>query len=171
MMVALLGVTACSGGAETDAPTSTVGVPACDTTGTVDDPNVLNGVYQVDWTYEDLAEATGLPREIVEENDGLITVTLFDGCFSTVWEEGTPCQGSYIVTSNRISWVATNRIADWGCGTELLGLEFSNTAWELTEDHLTLSDFEQIAHVDDITYILNRAVFGTKPLLRVEGAE
>jgi hypothetical protein len=171
MLVALLGLAACSGGTETEAPTSTLAVPDCDTTDTVDDPSVLNGVYQVDWAYEDLAEATGLPREIVEDNDGLITVTLFDGCFSTAWEEGAPCQGSYIVTGDRISWVATDRIADWGCAPELLGLEFSNTAWELTEDQLTLSDFDQIEHVDDIMNVLNRALFGTKPLLRVEESE
>jgi len=119
----------CNGdGTETDAPTSTPGVPACDTTDKVDDPSVLNGVYQVDWSYEDLAEASGLPGEIVEENDGLITVSLFDGCFSTVWEEGAPCEGSYIVTGERVSFVATNRIADWGCAPEFLGLEFSNAA-------------------------------------------
>ena len=128
-MVALLGLVACNGdGTESDAPTSTPGVPACDTTDTVDDPSVLNGVYQVDWSYEDLAEASGLPGEIVEENDGLITVSLFDGCFSTVWEEGAPCEGSYIVTGERVSFVATNRIADWGCAPEFLGLEFSNAA-------------------------------------------
>ena len=171
MLVALLGLAACSGGTETEAPTSTLAVPDCDTTDTVDDPSVLNGVYQVDWSYEDLAEASGLPGEIVEENDGLITVSLFDGCFSTVWEEGAPCEGSYIVTGERVSFVPTNRIADWGCAPEFLGLEFSNAAWELSEDQLTLSDFDRIEHVDDITYALNRALFGTKPLLRVDGAE
>jgi hypothetical protein len=171
LMVALFGLAACSDGAETDASTTTLGVPPCDTTDTVDDPSVLNGVYQVDWSYEDLAEASGLPREIVEENDGLITVTLVDGCFSTAWEEGTPCAGSYIVTGDRISWVATKQIANWGCAPELLGLEISNTAWELTEDQLTLSDFEQIEGLDDIWNVLNTALFGAKPLTRVEGVE
>jgi len=170
-MVALLGVTACSGGAETDAPTSTL-VPSCNTTDTVDDPNVLNGVYQVDWSYEDLAEATGLTGDIVEGNDGLITVTFFDGCFSLVWEEEPAlCAGAYIVSGDRISMVATLRRADWGCGDDLLGDEFVSAAWELNEDNLTLSDFDQIEHVDDIVNVMVAAHFGTKPLLRVDGAD
>jgi len=170
IMAALLGLAACSGDAETDEPTTTL-LPPCDTTDTVDDPNVLNGIYRIDWSAEDLAEETGLPLEIAEENAGLITSTLYDGCFNTVWNEEASCQGSYIVIGDRVSFVATTRTADWDCAPELLGLEFSSAAWELTEDHLTLSDFDQIEGVDDDLHVLNTALFGTKPLSRVEGAE
>ncbi len=167
MLVALLGLAACSGGGETDAPTSTLGVPACNTTGTVDDPNVLNGVYQLDWTYEDLAEATGLTGEIVEGNVGLYTLVFSDGCFN----QSGPCAGSYTVTGDRVSMVATLRRADWVCGGVPLGAEFVDAAWVVTEDQLTLSDFVPVERLEDTTNIIISALLGTKPLLRVEGAD
>ena len=171
-MMAALGLAACSGGAETDAPTSTPSVPDCNTTNTVDDPNVLNGVYQLDWSYEDLAEATGRTGEVVEGNDGLITLVFSDGCFNHIWEEDPgPCAGSYTVTGNRVSMVASLRRADWTCGGLPLGAEFVDAAWELTEDQLTLSDFVPPEHLDDTTNFLISVIYGTKPFLRVEEAE
>jgi hypothetical protein len=59
LMVALLGLAACGVDAGSDPTASTPGVPDCNTTDTGDDPSVLSGVYQIDWSFEDLAEASG----------------------------------------------------------------------------------------------------------------
>jgi hypothetical protein len=172
LTVALLGLAACNGGGGSEATTSTPGVPDCNTTDDVDDPSVLNGVYELDWSYEDLAEASGLPQEDVEFNDGLFTIIFSDGCFNWVWEEDPePCGGAYIVTGNRVSMVATLLRDDWDCGDDLLGDEVVDAAWELNDDQLTLSDFVPIQHLDDFVNDFFAVFFGTKPLIRVGEAD
>ncbi len=121
-----------------------------------------------------MAEATGLTGQVVEDNDGLYTSTLLDGCFTAVWadfDDGSHCAGAYTVSGNRISMIATEVSADWVCGDYLLGQEFLNAAWELTEDELILSDFAPIEHLNDVHAVLTPAFLGTKPLLRVGGAD
>ena len=170
-MVAL-GLAACSGDAGSDPTASTVGVPDCNTTDTGDDPSVLNGVYQIDWSHEDLAEASGATEEMVEANDGVFTLTFSDGCFNMVWEDNPGhCAGAYTVTANRVSMVAALLRDDWGCGDYLLGDEFLDAVWELTEDQLTLSDFVSFDHVEPIDDHFIAVHLGTKPLVRVEGAD
>ena len=172
LIVALLGLAACSGDAGSDPTSSTLGVPDCNTTDTVDDPSVLNGVYEIDWSYEDLAEASGLPEDDVEVNDGLFTLTFTDGCFSMVWQEDPePCAGAYTVTGNRVSMVATLLRDDWDCGDDLLGDEFVDAAWELSDDQLTLSDFFPMDHLDDVLNDFFAVFLGTKPLIRVGEAD
>ena len=149
-------------------------VPDCNQTDTGDDPRVLNGVYQIDWSYEALAEATGLTRQVVEDNDGLLTTTFSDGCFNAVWadfDDGSHCAGAYTVTGNRISLVASLVRDDWVCGDHLLGQEFLNAAWELTEDELILSDFTPSERWNEANNVMIPAYFGTKPLHRVGGAD
>ena len=171
LMVALLGLAACSGDAGSDPGASTLGVPDCNTTDTVDDPSVLNGVYELDWSSEDLAEASGLPEDDVEEDVGLFTLIFSDGCFNLVWEVGIACAGAYTVTGNRVSLVATLLRDDWDCADGLLGDEFIDAAWELSDDQLTLSDFVPIEHVDDLDNDYIAVFFGTKPLIRVGEAD
>ncbi len=172
LMVALLGLAACSGDPSSDPTSSALGVPDCNTTDSVDDPSVLNGVYEIDWSLEDLAEASGLPDEDVEVNDGLFTLTFADGCFSMVWQEDPePCAGAYTVTGNRVSMVATLLRDDWDCGDDLLGDEVVDAAWDLTEDQLILSDFVPIEHLEDFINDFFAVFLGTKPLMRVGGAD
>jgi len=172
LTVALFGLGACSGDAGAESSASTLGVPDCNTTETVDDPSVLNGVYELNWSYEDLAEASGLPEEDVELNDGLFTLLFSDGCFNWVWEEDPePCGGAYTVTDNRILMVATLLRDDWDCGDDLLGDEVVDAAWELSDDQLTLSNFVPIEHLDDFVNDFFAVFLGTKPLTRVGEAE
>jgi len=104
----------------------------------------------------------------VELNDGLFTLMFTDGCFSKVWEEDPGhCAGAYTVTGNRVSMVATLLRDDWVCGNDLLGDEFVDAAWELSDDRLTLSDFEPIEHLDDFINDFLAVFLGTKPLIRV----
>ena len=168
LTIALFGLGACSGDAGSDPTDSNPGVPDCNTTDTVDDPSVLNGIYELDWPYEDMAEASGLPEEDVEVTDGLFTLTFTDGCFKMVWE-GDPdhCAGPYKVTGNRISMIAALLRDDWDCGDDLLGDEFVEAAWELSDDRLTLSEFVPMEQVDDVVDEFFAVFLGSKPLIRV----
>ncbi len=171
LMVALLGLAACGGDAGSDPTASTLGVPDCNTTDTVDDPSLLNGVYQTDWSLEDLAEASGLPEDDVEGDAGLYNLIFSDGCFNHVLEAGIACAGAYTVTGNRVSLVATLLRDDWDCADHLLGDEFLDAAWELSNDQLMLSDFVPMEHLDDVDNDYIAVFFGTKPLMRVGGAD
>jgi hypothetical protein len=165
------GLAACSGDASSDRKSSTLGVPDCNSTDNVDDPSALNGVYQLEWSLEDLVEASGLPEDDVEGDAGLFNLLFSDGCFNHVLGSGIACAGAYTVTGNRVSLVATLLRDDWDCADQLLGNEFLDAAWELNDNQLMLSDFVPMEQLDDLDDDYIAVFFGTKPLRRVGEAD
>jgi hypothetical protein len=132
-----------------------------------DDPSVLDGSYQLEWTVADLMDVTGVDESTARKNDGVFTLTLDDGTFDMVWENSPddPCGGTYVVTGDRVQFVASNDLEAWTCGAESLGTTIMDAAWRLEGDQLVFTDFV-LSDQPDITWW--NAGFFSKPLTRVE---
>jgi TRAP-type C4-dicarboxylate transport system substrate-binding protein len=135
-----------------------------------DDPSVLNGSYQLEWTAEELVEASGgdITERDARKNAGHFVLTFEDGTFGQVWS--TPpatgsCPGTYTVTGNRVTMVASSDSAEWDCGRADLGRVIVDATWELTSDQLILSDFV-LSDQPDVTWWF--ALYLSKPLTRIE---
>jgi hypothetical protein len=179
LITALLVLAGCGGDAGSDATQTTVTTAPQDaastapeapvTTGAPDDPSVLNGTYRLEWTPEDLNEATGMVGDELEANSGVYTLTLEDGEFDQVWDNaisaGDHCRGTYVVNGNRLLMTASSDINDWDCGGEDVGIDWVDAAWELTDDQLILSDFAPT--VEDLHLLLENYL-GSKPLTRID---
>jgi TRAP-type transport system periplasmic protein len=134
-----------------------------------DDPGVLNGTYRVEWTVDELVDAVGIDEPWVGSNAGVVALTFNDGDYTHVWETGPSagqhCDGTYAVTGNRVTMVATVD-GRWDCGTDSRGALLVDAAWELTSDQLILSDFV-LSDEPDITW-WNSVFYGDKPLTRID---
>ena len=90
-----------------------------------DDPSVLNGSYQLEWTADELVEASGgdITEGDARNNAGVFVLTFEDGMFGQVFSgpDADRCPGTYTVTGNRVTMVASSDIAEWGCGGDSLG--------------------------------------------------
>ena len=94
-----------------------------------DDPSVLNGSYQLEWTAEELIEASGgeITERDARDNAGVFVLTFEDGTFDQVLSGPFPgsCPGTYTVTGNRVTMVASSDIAEWECGGDTSGSSWS----------------------------------------------
>jgi TRAP-type C4-dicarboxylate transport system substrate-binding protein len=94
-----------------------------------DDPSVLNGVYRVQWTEDELF-AAGPNRVYAHANYGVITITFQDGHYVIQpGDRGPPCSGSYSVSGNVVFLGETDNCvgtvtANWSLGHGVL--RFSN---------------------------------------------
>lgn len=150
-----------------------------------DDPSVLNGTYRLEWTADDLFEALLAPptplqppppdveqqiRTDAEQNAGVVRLTFEDGRFDQVWESGQSpgdnCPGTYAVTENRVTMVASTDAAQWDCGHDSRGELLVDAAWERKDGELILSDF---VPPDEPHISWWFAVFlGSKPLVEID---
>lgn len=177
LIVALLAVGGCGGDAAPSEPTTTVAQDVAtsapetpEATVALDDQSVLNGTYRLEWTPEDLNEATGMEGSELEGNSGVYTLTLEDGEFDQVWDnapsQGDHCRGTYVVSGNRILMTASTDVNDWDCGVETVGMGWVDAAWVLTTDQLALSDFAPTSVEGLHTFL--ELYLGSKPLTRVD---
>ena len=156
-----------------------------------DDPSVINGSYRFEWSADELADAWvgRIPtegqdapdpealREIVEEiirpvsadNAGVVSVIFNDGHYEQSWETGffagDHCNGTFSISGDRITMVASSDPAEYQCGNEDLGAVVVDATWELTEQGLQLSDFV-ISEEPGVTWFTE--VHFTKPLTKVD---
>jgi TRAP-type C4-dicarboxylate transport system substrate-binding protein len=152
-----------------------------------DDPSVINGSYRIEWSADELFDAlvggTFLPPVPADDaellasiekeatnNAGVVIFIFNDGHFDNTYETGffagDHCNGTYAISGNRITMVASSDPAEWQCGNEDLGRTFVDAAWELNDQGLLLSDF-LLSEEPDITW-WNRVFLGAKPLVRVD---
>jgi TRAP-type transport system periplasmic protein len=134
-----------------------------------DDPSVLNGSYRLEWTADELVEASGgdITEREARKNAGVFVLTFEDGTFGQVWS--TPpatdsCPGTYTVTGNRVTMVASSDIAEWGCGGDTLGVLLVDAAFQVTDDGLLLTDFA-LSDTPDVTWW--NALYLSKPMTRI----
>jgi hypothetical protein len=152
-----------------------------------DDPSVINGSYRIEWSADELFDAlvggTFLPPVPADDsellasiekdatnNAGVVIFTFSDGHFDNIYETGffagDHCNGTYAISGNRITMVASSDPAEWQCGNEDLARTFVDAAWELNDQGLLLSDF-LLTGEPDITW-WHRVFLGAKPLVRVD---
>lgn len=140
-----------------------------------DDPGVINGSYRLEWSPDELLNAflaVGAPREEVADvgivNGGVISLTFEDGNYEQVWETGLSagdqCNGTYTISGNRITMVASSDPVEYQCSTEDLGHTVADAAWELTDEGLVLSDFV-LSEEPGVTWMTG--IFFSKPLVKV----
>lgn len=158
-------------------PDSCTGEPAESGAGAegIDDPGVINGSYRLEWDADELVDAfvaVGAPRAEVEplaDNAGVVSLIFNDGQYSQVLETGffagNHCNGTYTISGNRITMVASSDPAEYQCGNEDLGATVVDAAWELTDQGLLLSDFI-LSEEPGVTWFT--AVHLSKPLVRVD---
>lgn len=141
-----------------------------------DDPSVINGSYRIEWSGDELFDAfvaVGAPPAEVEslavDNAGVVSLVFDDGDYEQVYETGffagDHCNGTYSISGDRITMVASSDPAEYQCGDEDLGAVVVDAAWELTEQGLLLSDFI-ISAEPGVTWFTG--VFFGKPLVRVD---
>jgi hypothetical protein len=117
-----------------------------------DDPSVINGSYRFEWKAAELFDAfvaVGAPPAEVEtvgvDNAGVVSLVFNDGGYEQVWETGffagDHCNGTYSISGNRITMVASSDPAEYQCGSDSPGKTLVDAAWELTDQGLLLSDF------------------------------
>ena len=93
------------------------------------DPSVLNGVYRIEWSYEDLL-AAGTTQTFASQNFGIITLTLNDGDSLIHWAQPPDdCRGSYVVLRTSV-WFDNN---GGDCGGTVAA------SWSLSNGELHLS--------------------------------
>jgi TRAP-type C4-dicarboxylate transport system substrate-binding protein len=135
-----------------------------------DDPSVLNGVYRLEWTIEELVDR-GVPRDEGLDNVGVITLSFKDGTFVWDWTDSPAgswhCVGSYSISEGRVSIVAGEG-PEWECGgASDWGREHFTSRWVLTDDQLVLTDIRASAgYQRDQT--LFEVFFGGKPWTKVD---
>ena len=133
-----------------------------------DDPSVLNGSYQLEWTAEELMEASGgaVDERLARGNAGVFVLTFEDGTFDQVLSGPSPasCPGTYTATGNGVTMVASSDIAEWECGGDSLGVLLVDAAFEVTDDGLLLTDFARSA-TPDVTWW--NALYFSKPMTRI----
>ncbi len=146
-------------------PADCVAAPAVSAAGT-DDPSVLNGAYEFEWTVDELMSELDADEGTARGNAGSFVLTFDDGTFDMVWQDipDDPCGGTYAVSGNRVQLVAATDVATWTCGGESLGDLVLDAMWTLDGDQLVLSDFV-LSPQPDITWW--NAGYFAKPLTRV----
>jgi TRAP-type C4-dicarboxylate transport system substrate-binding protein len=142
-----------------------------------DDPSVINGSYRFEWDADELADAFlavgATPAQVDEigtfENAGVISLIFSDGNFEDIYETGfyagDHCDGTYTISGNRITMVASSDPAEYQCANEELGRTVVDATWELTDRGLLLSNFV-LSEEPGVTWF--NAVFFSKPLTRVD---
>jgi TRAP-type C4-dicarboxylate transport system substrate-binding protein len=148
-------------------PADCVAAPAVSAAGS-DDPSVLNGAYEFEWTVDELMSELDADEGTARGNAGPFVLTFDDGTFNMVWQDipDDPCGGTYAVSGNRVQLVAATDVATWTCGGESLGDLVVDAMWTLDGDQLVLSDFV-LSPQPDITWW--NAGYFSKPLTRVSG--
>jgi TRAP-type transport system periplasmic protein len=135
----------------------------------VDEPSILNGSYQLEWTAEELMEASGgaVDERLARGNAGVFVLRFEDGAFDQVLSGPSPasCPGTYTVTENRVTMVASSDIAEWDCGGDSLGVLLVDAAFEVTDDGLLLTDFVR-SETPDVTWW--NALYLSKPMTRID---
>jgi TRAP-type C4-dicarboxylate transport system substrate-binding protein len=140
------------------------------------DPSVIDGSYRFQWDPDELTEAfiaVGAPRAEVEamssDNAGVVSLVFDDGRYEQIWETGffagDHCNGTYTISADRITMVASSDPAEYQCGNEDLGKTVADAVWELTDQGLVLSDFV-LSDEPGLTWFTG--VFFSKPLIRVD---
>jgi TRAP-type transport system periplasmic protein len=133
-----------------------------------DDPSVLNGSYQLEWTAEELVEASGgaITEHDARHNAGVSVLAFEDGTFDQVLSGPYPgsCPGTYTVTGNRVTMVASSDSAEWACGRDTLGVQLVDAEFQVTDDGLLLTDFT-LSDTPDVTWW--NALYLSKPLTRI----
>lgn len=127
----------------------------------VDDPSVLNGTYQLEWSEADLI-AAGVPEDAVHEFEmaGAFTWTFDDGELADEQRDAhdaeprQECTGSYGVTGNTVQLLRDAPCPGW---------LFSAT-WVLTDDGIVFTD----TLLDEEPNPLLEAWLAGKPWQRVE---
>lgn len=102
-----------------------------------DDPSVLDGTYQLEWTVEELL-AAGVPAEAIDEFDmaGFFNWTFNDGELIEQWrddataEPNTECFETYGVTGDEVTIQRATPCVPWHW----------QASWELDDDTLRFSD-------------------------------
>lgn len=103
--------------------------------GRTDDPSVLDGVYRLEWTLDQLV-AAGVPQETVRQFDmaGIFTWTLNDGAlqFTSEFPDGTTidCGGTYEITADMVDLRLRRPCPEW----------LFTANWELTATSLVFTD-------------------------------
>ncbi len=133
-----------------------------------DDPSVLNGSYQLEWTADELVEASGgaITERDARKNVGVFVLTFEDGTFDQVLSGPFPgsCPGTYTVTGNRVTMVASSDIAEWDCGGDSLGVLLVDAEFEVTDEGLLLTDFA-LSDTPDVTWW--NSLYLSKPMTRI----
>ena len=142
-----------------------------------DDPAVINGSYRFEWHADELADAFlavgATPAQVEEietiENAGVLSLIFSDGKFENIYETGfyagDHCNGTYTISGNRITMVASSDPAEYQCADEELGRTIVDATWELTDRGLLLSDFV-LSEEPGVTWF--NAVYLSKPMTRVD---
>jgi TRAP-type transport system periplasmic protein len=133
-----------------------------------DDPSVLNGSYQLEWTAEELVEASGgeITEHDARHNAGVFVLAFEDGTFDQILSGPYPasCPGTYTVTGNRVTMVASSDSAEWACGRDTLGVQLVDAEFQVTDDGLLLTDFT-LSDTPDVTWW--NALYLSKPMTRI----
>ncbi len=119
-----------------------------------DDPSVLNGTYQLEWTSDDLV-AAGVPEGIVHQfrMAGTFTWTFADSTLTQELDGESSCQGTYGVTGDKVDIRREAPCPLW----------LWTATWELTETELSFSDTLQNGEDQPLLEIW----LGQKPWTRV----
>lgn len=133
----------------------------------------LDGTYEITWSEDDLAEALGgdanpSARDLARGNAGTLLLVIDRGTYDLVFENGDSCSGTAEVDGSRVVLTATTKPSEWDCGDGLGGTSV-DAAWSLTDDRLTLTDWE--VPVLESMLGFNSALLGSKPLSRVTDPE
>jgi TRAP-type C4-dicarboxylate transport system substrate-binding protein len=96
-----------------------------------DDPALLNGTYEIDWTLDELVDA-GVPEGIADQfrMAGTFTWTFADGTLTQELNGEPSCPGTYGVTGDRVDIRREAPCPLW----------LWTATWELTDTELSFSD-------------------------------
>ena len=85
-------------------------------------------------------------------NAGVFVLAFEDGTFDQVLSGPYPgsCPGTYTVTGNRVTMVASSDSTEWDCGRDTLGVELVDAEFQVTDDGLLLTDFT-LSDTPDVT--------------------
>ena len=107
------------------------------------DPSVLNGIYRIQWSEQDLI-AAGASATFAHENHGIDTLTLTNGHFSIHFDQppAPNCDGTYTVLEDRF-WI------DFYGSGECGGIVAAN--WSLGNDELQMRNV-QATDAGDVSF-------------------
>jgi TRAP-type C4-dicarboxylate transport system substrate-binding protein len=130
-----------------------------------DDPSVLDGSFRFEWTVDELIAIGATPHD-AQINSGGFVLTFANGQFDQTLDNvpADHCRGTYGISGNRITMVASSHLADWDCGGDSLGALLLDAAWRLDGNQLTFSDF---VHDPESGVMSWNAVYLTKPLTKI----
>lgn len=130
-----------------------------------EDLSVLNGIYRLEWTLDELV-AGGLSPEEASDSVGVATLEFDNGRLVWSWQGSYHCVGSYTISGGRVG-IVSGEGPEWECGGPGdRGREHFTAAWRLSGGELVFSDIRASGQFrPDQEYF--EVFFGGKPWTKV----